>query len=132
MLTIRPLLLCFAMALPALAQIASADLHAKLGEPLHREVFRTPQGFELIADYGSNQQVCRIEVPSKNPAAAELLKVLVPDTIRGAELNRGITRMGAISFSFVEYEHVTVGEIGSEAEHGQGTLVVRFRETGCN
>jgi hypothetical protein len=132
MFTLRPLLLCFVIALPGLAQINSADLHAKLGEPLHREVFRTPQGFDLIADYGSNNQVCRIEMPSKNPAAAELLKVLVPDSIRGAETIRGITRISAASYSFVEYERVTIGETNSETQRGPGTIVVRFREPGCN
>ena len=53
--------------MPALAQLDSAALRAKYGEPLHRETFGLPQGFDLAVDYNVYNEVCRLEAPGEMP-----------------------------------------------------------------
>ncbi len=47
----------------AFAQLDSSALRAKLGQPVNRETFHMPAGFDLIVDYGMTGQVCRIGGP---------------------------------------------------------------------
>lgn len=99
----RLLVLCLSFALSAAAQVDSAALHAKLGTPLNRETFHMPAGFDLVVDYGANNQVCKLQVPALMPTTEsvanatvmkqrmyDFLSELVPDSIRGKELTRGM------------------------------------------
>ena len=133
---------CLLLALPAAAQLDSYTLRAKFGAPLNRETFHIPQGFDLTVDYGAGNQVCRLEVPAEMPPQPDVsgpfnprqqmqdfLADLVPASMRGQELNRGMTQMGLAWASFVEYEHVMIVETG----HGdtRNPTTVRFKTEGC-
>lgn len=59
---------CLGFALHAPAQLSSSDLRAKFGQPLHRETFHMPQGFDLVVDYAPDSQVCKLEVPALMPS----------------------------------------------------------------
>jgi hypothetical protein len=137
-------LLCFlVLTLPASAQLDSAQLRVKFGAPLSREIFRVPPGFDLVVDYGPGTQVCRLQVPALMPADAAkvrntddmkqkmraFLAELVPDSMRGKELGRGMSQTGAFSGrGFSEYEHVMVVETYSGSND---TITVTFRNAGC-
>ena len=144
----RNRLLCFlALALPASAQLASAQLRVKFGAPLNRETFHVPPGFDLVVDYEASHQVCTVQVPAVMPTDGQIqngaemkqkmyafLADLVPDAMRGKESRRSVLVSGAFSRSFVEYEHVTI----SEAEYANQpfdsiyhTITVRFHNAGC-
>lgn len=110
--------------MPAVAQLDTYSLRAKYGAPLNRETFRMPAGFDLIVDYGSASQVCKIEVPALMPTTEnvsnadqmkrrmyDFLADLVPASMRGKELRRMVNVSGMISLSSVEYERVTVHEL---------------------
>jgi hypothetical protein len=111
---------CLGFVSPAVAQFDSSTLRSKYGPPLNRETFHMPEGFDLIVDYGTANQVCKLQVPALMPRnerisnAAEMKKRmyefladLVPDSMRGNE--QGTLMVGIVSF--VEYEHVTIGEL---------------------
>jgi hypothetical protein len=71
------ILLCvLVLTLPASAQLDSTQLRAKFGPPLSREIFRVPPGFDLVADYGGDNQVCKLQVPALMPT--ELLRFGIP------------------------------------------------------
>jgi hypothetical protein len=133
--------------LPAFAQLDSSTLRAKLGQPLNRETFRMPAGFDLIVDYGSIGQVCKLEVPAVMPHETakvwndtvqkqrmyDFLADLVPASVRGKQ-SGGLTEVFSLtSLSTVEYENVSVIEIqtGTQAESKDNTITIRFKNAGC-
>ena len=111
-------------AFSAFAQIDGAkfvtDLRTKYGPPLARETFTGRPGIEMIVDYAANGHVCKIQLPPVAPgrdpgvrtaqAIDEFLAEVVPLTIRGEELVKGVVHLGALSISMVEYENVTIAE----------------------
>ncbi len=126
------------------AQLDSAALRSKFGEPLNRETFHLPEGFDLVVDYGPGQQVCKLEVPAlmpanENPANTStmnrrmygFLADPIPDSVRGKELRRMLEAMGALSVEFVEYEHVTISESHDANQPLHGTITVRFKNADC-
>jgi hypothetical protein len=130
---------CLLLALPALAQLDSAALRAKFGAPLHRETYHVPQGFDLIVDYGAENQVCKLEVHALPPREDRsgpynpkqemeaFLLDLVPSSMRGKELGRFAGMTGAFSgFSGVRYEHVTI----SQPDRSE-TMTVSFKNDDC-
>jgi hypothetical protein len=134
-----------ALALPAAAQLDSAQLRAKLGSPLNRETFHMPAGFDLIVDYGTNNQVCRIEVPSLMPTTEKVARAsemkqrmqdflaeLVPASMRGKELRQFNASTGASSVVSVEYEHVYVAEVQDANPFGNGPLTLTFKNANCS
>ncbi|MBV8728978.1 MAG: hypothetical protein JO336_04130 [Acidobacteriia bacterium] len=136
-------LLCLlALAFPAFAQLDSAQLRVKFGAPLNREIFRVPPGFDLVVDYGGGNQVCKLQVPALMPTAAkvqntgdmkqkmyEFLAELVPTSIRGKELGRGMGATGAFStIGFIEYEHVMIVET---YRGSNDTITIRFKNSAC-
>jgi hypothetical protein len=136
--------LCLFSALPAIAQLDSAALRVKFGEPLHREVFHLPQGFDLIVDYGAGNQVCKLQVPADPPPPPntsgafngrqqmqDFLADLVPDSIRGKELSRHSEQLGLASISVVEYEHLTIDQFYHPESPQGGTISVRFKNKAC-
>jgi hypothetical protein len=142
--------LCFlAPALPAAAQLDSAQLRVKFGAPLDREIFRVPPGFDLVVDYGVGHQVCTLQVPAVVPDAKvqnvdnmkqkmyAFLAELVPDAMRGKEINRSLSVFGApgngVSISSVDYEHVTIVEANhaNQLFSSENTITVKFKNAAC-
>jgi hypothetical protein len=122
---------CLLLAMPALAQLDSAALRAKFGAPLNRETFHVRMGLDIAVDYGGNRQVCAIEIPvlPTQNETDEFLAELVPDAMRGKELNRFMGQQGLAWFSVIKYEHLTISETG----HGDTryATTVRFKTEGC-
>ena len=138
------LVLCLSFALSAAAQLDSAALHAKFGTPLNRETFHMPAGFDLVVDYGANSQVCKLQVPALMPSTERVsnatvmkqrmyhfLAELVPDSMRGKEINRGMMAMGAISMIFIEYENVMVNELDAGPINHDNTITITFKRDDC-
>jgi hypothetical protein len=137
-------LLCvLVLTLPASAQLDSAQLRVKFGPPLSREIFRVPPGFDVVVDYGAGSQVCKLQVPALMPTEAtkvqniddmtqkmhSFLAELVPDSIRGKQLQRFMSQSGAFSgVGFDEFEHVTVVQTYSGSND---TITVTFKNAGC-
>jgi hypothetical protein len=132
----RLLVLCLSFALSAAAQVDSAALHAKLGTPLNRETFHMPAGFDLVVDYGANNQVCKLQVPALMPTTEsvanatvmkqrmyDFLSELVPDSIRGKELTRGMI--------FIEYENVMVKELDFGPFNHDNTITITLKRDDC-
>lgn len=135
---------CLAFALPAMAQLDSPALRAKFGYPLNRETFRTPSGFDLVVDYGTGNQVCKLEVPALMPTDEKVqnsavmkqgmydfLPDVVPASMRGKELGRGMVQMGALSMWFIDYEYVSISEPQDANQHSHGTITVTFKNYDC-
>ena len=144
-LRLVPFAICCLSALPAFAQLDSSALRAKLGSPLNRETFRIPPGSDLVVDYGPDNQACKLTVPALMPRTNEtdvyrtsearqqmddFLADLVPSSMRGKELNRGVTHAGALSSTWVLYERVTVSELSS-GDRSSDTITVRFKNDNC-
>jgi len=136
-------LLCvLVLTLPAFAQLDSAQLRGKFGAPLSRETFRVPLGFDLVVDYGSGNQVCKLQVPALVPTHTTkvqntddmkrkmraFLAELVPDSTRGRELQRFMSQFGAFAVGFDEYEYVTFVQTYSGSND---TITVTFKNAGC-
>jgi hypothetical protein len=142
---VAPLLvLCLSFALSAAAQLDSAALHAKFGIPLNRETFHMPAGFDLVVDYGANSQVCKLQVPALMPSTERVsnatvmkqrmyhfLAELVPNSMRGKEINRGIEAQGAISMIFIKYENVMVNELDAGPFNHDNTITITFKRDDC-
>jgi hypothetical protein len=140
------LLCCFSFSLPAAAQLDSAALRVKYGTPLNRETFHMPAGFDLVVDYGSSYQACRLQVPALMPnteevANSEVMKQrmydflgeLVPASMRGKELRRMSQAMGLVSLFSIEYEHVTVRELQVGQPFSQdNTITMTFKSDSCH
>jgi hypothetical protein len=134
---------CLLLALPGLAQLDSAALRAKYGAPLHRETFHLPRGFDLIVDYGADNNVCKLEVPAEMPIPEGVsgaydakqdmqafLLNLVPASMRGKEVTRGLHVIGGFSVSHIIYEHVTI--LTSKATGRDESITVQFNNTKCH
>jgi hypothetical protein len=126
-----------------MAQLDSAALRAKFGAPLHRETFQLPRGFDLTVDYGADNQVCQLEVPAEMPPPEgqsgaydteqdmqAFLLDLVPASMRGKEVARGLKVIGGFSVSHISYEHVTIQT--SDAVGREKIITVRFNNTNCH
>ena len=145
MMSARLCLGLFAVCGLGFAQLSSSDLRAKFGQPLRRETFHMPQGFDLVVDYAPDSQVCKLEVPALMPSKEkvqnlsvmkqrmyEFLTALVPSPMRGKELNRQTVATGAVSVWLVFYEQITISELKHASYPVTGdTITVKFKNTGC-
>jgi hypothetical protein len=129
---------CLGFAAALFGQIDSYQLRAKYGPPLDRETFTISPGFQIIVDYGPDQQVCRLELPLNQPGvssrkqADDVLLELVPMSMRGKQLNSGITQMGLSSVKFTVYEHVVISEFGNASDVVQpNRMSVSFNREAC-
>ena len=125
---------CLSFTLPAFAQLDSSALRAKFGPPLNRETFYMPSGFDLIVDYGADNQVCRLVVPARMPAGEtmdDFLADLVPSSMRGKELQRLSAQMGLMSMTSVEYEHITMVEVNHPNDSFRATITIQFNKESC-
>ena len=95
------------LTLPAFAKLDSAQLRGKFGAPLNRETFRVPLGFDLVVDYGADNQVCKLQVPALMPTDATVQNTddmkqkmrafvaeLVPDSTRARSCDGSWLRRG--------------------------------------
>lgn len=57
---------------------------------------------------------------------------LVPDSMRGKEINRGMLAMGANTMIFIEYENVMVNElqVGEPFDH-DNHITIYFKRDDC-
>jgi hypothetical protein len=137
---------CLGFASCAFAQLDTSALRAKFGSPLNRETFHISPGFDLVVDYGASNQACKLEVPGLMPTEEKVqnsavmkqrmydfLAEVVPASMRGKELKRGATQMGLATMSWVEYEHITIGEFqhGDQAFSKDHTITVTFKSYDC-
>jgi len=142
----RFVICCLVLALPAVAQLDSSALRAKLGPSLHRETFRMPAGFDVVVDYDAGNQVCKLQVPALMPTNEKVQRAdemkkrmydfladLVPEQLRGKELGRPISTMSTVSMSSVEYEHVSINELqyANKPFGKDNTITVVFKNTNC-
>ena len=124
-LTLRLLAAFAGFTMSALAQIDgakfAADVRAKYGTPLSRQTFKIPAG-EMVVDYATNGNICRIQLPSMGPEEGQLgvsstkavddfILKLVPLTLRGKEVRRMAESTGLHSVSTIEYENVVIAEL---------------------
>ncbi len=136
-------LLLLMVASSAFAQLLDGyKLRDKYGTPLDRETFTVRPGIEMVVDYGPSKQVCRIQLPSGTqyggtiPDGAvtkqiveEVLQEVVPASMRGKELGRGMMAVGAPMLSLTDYEHVTISEM-KNGDIGNG-ITVTFKNAAC-
>ena len=128
-------------ATSAFGQIDSSNLRSKYGPPLDRETFMVRPGIEMVVDYGAGRQVCQIQLPAGDHMVGsvpgvvtkqqidEVLAEVVPSSVRGKEINRGIIATGAPMFFLTYYEHVNIGEV---KVNGTGTgITVTFKDPAC-
>lgn len=131
------------LAMPASAQLDASKLRAKYGSPLHRETFHLPRGFDLVVDYGPDNQVCKLEVPVEMPAPPQasfwnprqdmqrFLIDLVPNWMRGKEVSHSMFVAGAFFQSYVLYERVSIIESGRGPGDSQNMITVQFKNGVC-
>jgi hypothetical protein len=135
-------ILFFIAASSAFAQMDAVALRSRYGAPLDRETFLIRPGIEMVVDYGPSKQVCRIQLPSGRkivgtvpPGAItkqqidDVLNEVVPPSIRGKEMNRGVVATGAPMLSFADYEHVSINELEVGGQ-GKG-IAVTFKDPAC-
>jgi hypothetical protein len=134
---------CLVCASTAFAQVDTYKLRDKYGPPLDRETFTVRPGVEMVVDYGSGKQVCRIQLPfgiqygGTVPADAvtkkmidTILEEVVPPSIRGREIKKMMVMTpAAYSSSMVDYEHITIlEEKTAGVEIG---ISVTFKDAAC-
>jgi hypothetical protein len=104
-----------------------------------------PAGFDLVVDYGQNGQVCRLQVPALMPTSEQVLNSdvmnrrmydflseLVPDSMRGKEIRKMSSSMGAPSLQTIEYEHVTISQFNAgQLFSGDNVITVTFNNQNC-
>jgi len=59
------------------------------------------------------------------------LSELVPDSMRGKEVNRVMMELGAISMIFIEYENVMVSELDAGPFNHDNTITITFKRDDC-
>ena len=136
------LVLCALLCvLPAAAQLDSPALRARFGTPLNRETFHMPAGFDLVVDYGTHQQVCKLTVPAlmptdDNPANSDVMRQrmhaflaeLVPDWMRGKEVGRVASAFGVVWLLLTDYQSVSIQELlTGPASADRDTITVIFK-----
>jgi hypothetical protein len=78
----------------------------------------------------SNEQVSNAIVMKQRMYA--YLDDLVPSSIRGRELMRGMGAMGAVTMTIIEYENVTVNELNTGATFNHDNIIrVTFKRDDC-
>jgi hypothetical protein len=138
-------LFCSGFAGSAVAQLDASALRARLGDPLNRQIFHQPAGFDVTVDYGPGNSVCRIQVPAAMPSTEKVsnaiemkqrmrafLDSLVPAQMRGKEIQQSAMMSGLLSVSYVQYEHVSVSESQNANDAFAGTITVTFLNEGCH
>jgi hypothetical protein len=140
------LLICWSFAF---AQLDSLALRAKLGSPLHREIFHVDAGFDVTVDYAAGGRVCRLEVPALMPVEDDakvsnsdvmrqkmydFLAEIVPVTMRGLKTGQMSQVNGLVSMISTEYENVWIHELraGIDPFAKDNTIMVAFKNESCD
>jgi hypothetical protein len=127
----------------AFGQVDSATLHGRYGEPT-QEVFTVRPGYHMTAFYGSEHQVCRLDISSgqsdsfesskeTNQVLDEIVEELVPESTRGSVKDDLTMYTGFAGQSITTYESLTI--IRTQlTSHARGVLrtVVTFKDKSCN
>jgi hypothetical protein len=122
----------FAFATALFGQIDTDVLRAKYGPPLARETFVISPGFQLVVDYGSNRQVCRLELRESAQQADDILLELVPMSLRGKNLGTMFAQNGLASVKITDYEQVMISEPDDLDHPGRRSSVsLRFKREDC-
>jgi hypothetical protein len=111
------------------ATLDVAALRAKYGEPLPRETFQVRHDLEMAVYYGLARQVCRIELRYTvgKQEVDEVIEELVPPSIRGKEIRRGLKIIGGFSVSYVVYEDVIIWD----SQSGRTAVTITFKRPDC-
>jgi hypothetical protein len=124
-------------------QMDTSTLRAKYGEPIPRETFQVRRNIEAVVNYGTDHQVCKIDLPAgsyvnpphgaSNHDLDQVIDELVPPSMRGKEINKGVAASGRIAVSFTEYEHITISEPQDPDHPGRRTSVtITFKRPDCH
>jgi len=126
----------------AFAQTDASALRAKYGEPLARETFKVRPNIEAVVNYGTGRQVCKIGLPpgsyvtpphgASKQQVDEVIDELVPPSVRGKEINKGIASAGRISLSSADYENIIIAEPQDPDHPGKRTgVTITFKRPDC-
>ena len=136
-----PVILCLGFAPVLFGQIDASQLREKYGAPLARETFTISPGFEIVVDYGPDQQVCRLELPAfaldKSGARSsqrvdDALLELVPLAMRGKQVGALLDYASRASIKITDYQHISIGEPQDPDHPGWRTGVnVVFKREDC-
>jgi hypothetical protein len=133
----------FVVCCTTFGQMDTSTLRAKYGEPLARETFQVRPNIEAVVNYGTGHQVCKIDLPAgsyvKFPGFAsaqdvdQVIDELVPPSVRGKEINKGVMSAGRIAVSFTDYENVSVSEPQDPDYPGRRSgVAIRFKRPDCH
>jgi hypothetical protein len=130
-------------------QIDSFALRAKFGAPLNRETFTVRPGTDMTVDYSpTSSHTCRLEFPGAAPLPRdvapgvgvnlqqlqklmdEVVEAVVPQSMRGKELQGMCEIAGTMSMCSKNYEHVAIRE--SFNARGRTAVVVTFKAADCS
>lgn len=133
----------FVVCCSAFGQMDTSTLRAKYGEPLARETFQVRPNIEAVVNYGTGHQVCIIEMPpgsyvnpphgASNHEVDRVIDELVPSSVRGNEINKGVLSASRASVRLTEYEHITISEPQDPEHPGWRTAVtITFKRPDCH
>ena len=133
----------FVVCCTAFGQMNTSTLRAKYGEPIARETFQIRPNIEAVVNYGSEHQVCKIDLPpgsyvnpphgASNHDVDQVIDELVPPSARGKEINQRVVGASRIAVSLKEYENVTMSETLDPDHPGRRTKVtITFKRPDCH
>ena len=133
----------FVVCCTAFGQMDTTTLRAKYGEPISRETFQVRPNIEAVVNYGTDHQVCKIDLPPGSyvnpPHGAshhdvdQIVDELVPPSLRGKELGSSLASAGRLSERFTEYEHIKIHEPQDPDHPGRRTSVtISFTRRDCH
>ena len=112
------------------AEWDASTLREKYREPLPRETFQVRPNLEMVVTYGQAGQVCRLVLPDtvSKQIVDEVVDELVPPSIKGKEIGRGLKVIGGYSVFHVIYENVIIWK----PESGPTAITIAFRRPACH
>lgn len=133
----------FVVCCTAFGQMDTSTLRAKYGEPIARETFQVRLNIEAVVNYGTGHQVCKIGLPpgsyvsppheATNQQVDEVIDELVPPSVRGKEISKGVVSAARIAVSRTEYEHITISELLDPDHPGRRTsVIITFKRPDCH
>src|SRR5258706_2186697 len=133
----------FVVCCTAFGQMDTSTLRAKYGEPIARETFQVRSNIEAVVNYGTAHQVCKIDLPpgsyvnpphgASNHDVDRVIDELVPPSVRGKEINKGVMRAARIAVSRTEYENITISELLDPDHPGmRAGVTIPFNRSDCH
>lgn len=132
----------FVVCCSAFGQMDTSTLRAKYGAPIARETFQVRPNIEAVVNYGTGYQVCKIDLPPGSylnlPGFAsprqvnDVIDELIPPSVRGKEMNKGVMSAARIAVSLSEYENISISEAQDPDHPGRRTSVtITFKRPDC-